>query len=418
MIFLHAIVLFAISWFFFKRTGADNPFIFWSALVFKMLMAVSLGLVYLYYYTANDTWLFFNDATVLANYAHDDFGSYLQFLFNGNHTVDIWNELSNTQVRSLFLVKIISPFSLITNNSYWISAIYFSLISFFASWNLFKVISRHFPDGRTTAAIAFLFFPSIVFWSSGLVKETLALAGIYFIATVFVKGLKSEKLFWWEWLLVIFSFYVAWSLKYYWTALFIAVVTTSVLFYFLQKRILIVDRFKIISWLLIFIFLSGVISQSHPNFYLSRFLQVLVTNHIDFVAISKDSGIIHYNNLTANWFSVLINSPWALVSGFFRPFVWEATGASSWMAAIENLFLVVFTGAVFFRKKVESGNTLLMVSALVYIVLLCIFLALSTPNLGTLSRYRVGFLPFLVFIITYRNPLLTYLSDRIRFRHK
>lgn len=418
MIFLHAFILLAIVWLFFKRTGTDNLFIFWSALAFKMLMGVSLGLVYLYYYTANDTWLFFNDAAVLANYAHENFGQFIKFLWNSNSSVDIWNELSNTQVRSLFLVKIISLFSLVTGNNYWISALYFSLISFFASWNLFKVMSRHFPQGGTAAVIAFLFFPSTVFWSSGLVKETLALAGIYFITTVFVKGLKSEKLFWWEWLLVIFSFYVAWSLKYYWTALFVVVVTTSVLFHFLQKRILIIDRFKIISWLLIFILLSGVISQSHPNFYLSRFLQVLITNHNDFVAISKDTGLIHYNNLTANWPSILINSPWAIVSGLFRPFIWEATGASSWLAAIENLFLVVFTGAVFFRKKVESGNTLLLVSALVYIVLLCMFLAMSTPNLGTLSRYRVGFLPFFIFIIAYRNPLLIYLFDRIRFRHE
>lgn len=411
MIFLHAIILFAISWLFFKRTGTENSFIFWSALVFKMLMGVALGLVYLYYYSANDTWLFFKDATILANQAHNDFGGYLQFLWISNG-VDIWSELSNTQERSLFLVKIISLFAFITGNNYWISALYFSLISFFASWNLFKVISKHFPQGRTPAAIAFLFFPSIVFWSSGLVKETLALAGIYFVATVFVKGLKNEKLFWWEWPLAILSFYVVWNLKYYWTALFIAVIASSVLFYFLQKRILILNRFKIISWLLIFILLSGVVSLSHPNFYLSRVLQVLITNHNDFVAISKDTGLIHYNNLAANWSSILINSPWALVSGLFRPFVWEATAVSSWLAAIENLALIVFTGALFFRKKVESGNMLLLVSAILYIILLSVFLALSTPNLGTLSRYRVGFLPFFVFIIAYRNPLLICLSTK------
>lgn len=431
MIFLHAIILFAISWLFFKRTGTENPFVFWGALAFKMMMGAALGLVYLYYYSANDTWLFFKDATILANQAHNDFGGYLQFLWSSNDGVDIWSELSNTQERSLFLVKIISLFTFITGNNYWISALYFSLISFFASWNLFKVISMHFPQGRTPAAIAFLFFPSIVFWSSGLVKETLALAGIYFLTALFVKltqipfegrgnGLLQafRRLTWWEWLLAILSFYVAWNLKYYWTALFMAVVTSSVLFYFLQKRILILNRFKIISWLLIFILLSGIVSLSHPNFYLSRVLQVLITNHNDFVAISKDSGLIHYYNFTANWSSILINSPWALVSGLFRPFAWEATGVSSWLAAIENLFLLVFAVALSFRRKPESGNTLLLVSALFYIILLCVFLALSTPNLGTLSRYRVGFLPFFVFVITYRNPLLTYLFVRIRFRHK
>jgi len=321
--------------------------------------------------------------------------------------------------------------ALITGNSYWISALYFSLISFFASWNLFRVISKCLPGTRTAATIAFLFFPSIVFWSSGLVKETLALAGLYFIAALFIKVIQvpSEgrgvrplqavrRLTWWEWLLAILSFYVSWNLKYYWTALFMAVVITSVLFFFLHVRLVIVNKYKVISWLLIFILLAVAVSLSHPNFYLSRFLEVLITNHNDFVAISKDSGLIHYYNLSANWLSVLINSPWALISGLFRPFVWEATGASSWLAAIENLFLVVFTAALFFREKVESGNTLLLVSLLVYVSLLCIFLALSTPNLGTLSRYRVGLLPFFVFIISHRNPLLIYLFDRFKFHHK
>jgi hypothetical protein len=39
-------------------------------------------------------------------------------------------------------------------------------------------------------------------------------------------------------------------------------------------------------------------------------------------------------------------------------------------------------------------------------MLLAIFLALSTPNFGTLSRYKIGFFPFLVFLTLYKNPLL------------
>jgi hypothetical protein len=40
---------------------------------------------------------------------------------------------------------------------------------------------------------------------------------------------------------------------------------------------------------------------------------------------------------------------------------------------------------------------------LVYVVVLVSFLALSTPNFGTLSRYRIGALPALVILCL--NPL-------------
>jgi hypothetical protein len=46
-----------------------------------------------------------------------------------------------------------------------------------------------------------------------------------------------------------------------------------------------------------------------------------------------------------------------------------------------------------------------------------VFLALSTPNFGTLSRYRAGFLPFFVFVIAYRNPIVEWVSDKIGMKH-
>lgn len=413
MILINIVILVSLAVLFAKRAAGANPRMLWFALLFKVTMALALGLVYRYYYSANDTWLFFEDAVKLADFARKDLSLYIQFLWTSDSTLAVWNELTNTQERSLFLVKLISIFTLISNNNYWISAVYFAFISFVAAWHLFSTITKYLPESQNSAALAFLFFPSAVFWGSGLVKETLALAGIYFLAALFIKLVKAGKVSWLEWVISLVSFYLAWNLKYYWTALFMAVVTTSLLNFFLRNRFTFLNKYKLSLWVGIFLMLIAAASQMHPNFYLSRFLDVLITNHNDFVKISKPEGLIHYYQLTADWWSVCINAPWALISGLFRPFVWEATGATSMVAALENLFLVVLVVSSLFRKKMTSANHLLYYSVWVYVVLLCIFLALSTPNLGTLSRYRIGFVPFLVFVVSYRNPLLHYLFDRI-----
>ena len=415
MVVLHFVIIFILAWFFFKRHGQEYPRVFWLAFSFKLMMGVALGLVYHYYYSANDTWLFFKDANALAEFGKSDFSGYMKFLLTDEVPVYVTGQLINSQERSLFLIKIMSVFSWMGGNNYWVSASYFSFLSFLASWNLFSMVARLFESAWVAAALSFLFFPSITFWSSGLVKETLALAGIYFMASVFLKFIQQQKLTWFDCAFALYSFWVAWNLKYYWTALFGAVLVSYILVFFLSKKVSFFQRHTTISGLIIFIFLCGGVSLLHPNFHPNRFLEVLITNHHDFIKISDDNGLIHFYNLQASWASVILNSPWALFSGLLRPFVWEASGMTALLASLENLMIMILLLSALAGFSRKSPHRLLLFSTIMYIALLCIFLALSTPNLGTLSRYRVGFLPFLIFIISYRNPLLGYLTNRTKF---
>jgi len=107
----------------------------------------------------------------------------------------------------------------------------------------------------------------------------------------------------------------------------------------------------------------------------------------------------------------MMNSPWALISGLFRPFVWEADNALKLIASLENLVVLILcvSSAPRARSFFQAPNKLSTLSVVVFSVLLCIFLALSTPNFGSLARYKVGFLPFFVFLLAYRNPAFDYL---------
>lgn len=412
---LNCIAIISLILLVYSKYGREFPRIFWLALPYKIGMGLALGWVYLYYYTANDTWIFFQDANVLADFGRGDMEGFLKFMLADSATDELANQLINSQERSLFLIKIMSVFSMAGGNNYWISATWFSVISFLAAWYLFIVVVRLFENSWMAAACSFLFFPSIVFWSSGLIKETMALSGIYFISGLFLKSTFKQKSIWVEWILALCALWVAWSLKYYWTALFGAVLFTYVVVFVLSKKSSFVYRSKIITWIITFALLCGVVSLLHPNFYPSRFLEVLITNHNDFVRISDDDGLIHFYQLQASWASVLLNTPWALFSGLLRPFVWESTGLMSLLASLENVVITLLLISAVRRVFQVNTNRLLLLSVILYITSLCVFLALSTPNLGTLSRYRVGFLPFLIFIITYRNPLFTYFSTRIKF---
>lgn len=414
MIIFHALIILTLTYLFFKREGKEQPILFWSAWFFRLGLGIALGLVYTYYYEANDTWGFFTDATKLADLARTNFSEYISFLITSDQTQPIWQSLNFTQERSLFLIKIISVLAVMGGDNYWVCSLYFAVISFCGAWILFRVVSKHYSEAMPAAALSFLIFPSVAFWSSGLVKETLALAAIFWMSAIFIKLLKKDSIPWWHWLIVIIALTTAWNLKYYWTAVFMAVVVTTLLFGWIQLRWSKVQSFWLPSWVILFAVICMGASQLHPNFYLNRFLEVLVDNHHEFVKISKPENLIRFYNVHPSWWCVSINSPWALLSGLLRPFPGEIEGHTGMMAGIENLLLVVLLISSFFRKW-NGGDKVMLTSVIVYIIVLCILLALSAPNLGTLSRYRVGFLPFFVFLITYRNPLLNYFIARVPF---
>ena len=146
----------------------------------------------------------------------------------------------------------------------------------------------------------------------------------------------------------------------------------------------------------------------HPNFSLQRIADVLVQNHNALFQVSNPDDVIHFHNLNSNITSILLNAPWAFVSGLFRPFLWEANTFLKIVVGFENLVLLVATLLAIqsIPKIISSPNRLLILSTLVYCVLLCVFLALSTPNFGTLVRLRIGFLPFFVLLIA-SQPVIT-----------
>ncbi len=143
-------------------------------------------------------------------------------------------------------------------------------------------------------------------------------------------------------------------------------------------------------------------------------MQVIVDNHDAYILKSEPDQVIHYGHLQADWLSVAYNFPLAIWSGLFRMGIWEANHLLEYMVAFENLILLIFTLATFsqWHKVKSSPSKLLILAASIYVILLAGFLALSAPNLGTLARYQVGFLPVMILLITSDNPLLTFLKSK------
>ena len=401
-----------IAWRVYQKQPLDRKFIYWPALSAKVLAGIALGMLYFYHYRSGDTISYWQDGVTLAGYFYDSPADGLSFLWDEASVPAILNGLQQQTPRSLFFVKISGLVAMISGANYWMMATWLSVISFAAAWYLVTRVATCLPDFRKAAVIAVLFFPSVVFWSSGLIKESLGLASLFVLAAGGLGVIYRRKLSLTEAALMVIALWVGWNLKYYWIGIFVPVLAPLLMVRGIVALRPDWKRFDWLVWVILFAGFLIIATNLHPNFYASRFLEVIYHNNLDFTRLSEPPRLVQYLDLEDSPGSILRNTPAALIAGLFRPFVWESFNALSLLASLENLALLVLVLQALPSLRVlpRSASRVLVISMIVYVVLLVSFLALSTPNFGTLSRYRIGALPALVILCL--NPI-TVLGRRL-----
>jgi len=381
---------------------------YWPALLCKLTAGIALGLVYRYYYVAGDTFLFYQDGVTLTEWGKDNFQAYCRFLWNSDGLVSIWNSLRGHEPRSLFFSKMVSLVNFITNENYWITGCYFSFASFLSAMVLARTLIRFYPYARVAAVLSCLFIPSVVFWSAGIVKESVAMMSLCFLASIFLRIMKDDDFYSADVLRTLLFIWILWNVKYYYAALFLTVSATSIIVKIVSWNNPRPAFYKqLLIWVVVFFMPFSIAAWLKPNFRYENFFRVVIENNQAYNALSIHNDVIGYHNLQPTATSLLVNAPWALCSGLLRPFPWEIQTVFQALISVENIaLLMLLILAVKNIARCKTIDCMIVWSALVYIVLLCTFLALSTPNFGTLSRYRIGLLPFLFFLVSCDNRLI------------
>jgi len=127
----------------------------------------------------------------------------------------------------------------------------------------------------------------------------------------------------------------------------------------------------------------------------------------------KAKSTISIGWLEPGVWSFLKNTPQAILNSVFRPHLFEANSILLLLPAIENLFIVAFIliCLLFLSKKVLQKN--LFYFCLSISLLLLILVGLTTPVMGALVRYKVPAMPFLlvsILLILDKDKFLTWLS--------
>ena len=306
------------------------------------------------------------------------------------------------------VIRLDAVFSFFCFGSYAVINLFFACLAFSGLWKLYLFFYEQYPKLHKQFAISILYFPTLAFWSAGLLKDSLCIAALGWLTYSLYGLLYKRKSFLKNTILVIISAYFLSVLKIY---ILLAYVPFFVLFIILKNTQNI--RFKFVR----FILAPAIIGIS-----VYSFTTIFAAYNEELGAYSVEevtSSITHLNEVlearngredAASNFSLgaefdgtftgLIKiAPIAIGTTFFRPFLWEAHKISQLMAAVESLLLMFFTLFILFKSgpfrlvKWILTDPLIMYCFL-FAVVFGLFVGASTLNFGTLVRYKIPCLPF------------------------
>lgn len=402
---IHLILLTVICFFYYKNTrNTELAGVFLPALLLKLFSGICLGFVFLKFYNGTgDTFGFFEYAVKYSKMISNDPDGFVKFFFE-NVTGD---PFLSSQPRVVAFVKFASLITFISFNNYWIATVYFSLISFGGFYYFANKTASAFPEYKWRIAISFLFFPSVVFWSSGFIKESIVMPAMliitgYFFSWIYEK--KRIKLL--PVMITVLLSGVVFFIKFYYAAVLIPVLVSLGFTQYFSRRAALKSSIQVTVFFALLLSLFIVASFLNPYLSLNNFLQSVYQNYVATVLLSSDDKIIHFYQFTPAISSFLINLPTALFAGLFRPLIFEGQNVFMLLTGFENTCLLILTCYVFLNLKRSKANTdiLLVTGGIFYIVILASLLAFSSPNMGTLARYKIGFLPFFVCLLLWYSP--------------
>lgn len=413
----------------------EEKSIYMRALMLKMLGVTFFAFIYEFYYRGGDTMGFFAWSESFVSYLFNDFSSGLEFLFTNNETAfhkflynyntKGYGYLLKYGSREVAFIKISSVINLISLNSYLSTSYFFALISFIGNWLLYKVFISYYPLIKKQLAWATLYIPSVAFWGTGILKDTLTFAALGFLVYSLYKIFIQKESVLRSVFVTGVSIYVIMLLKAY---IFLAFLPAGVIWIFNEKKAniksdairVILTPFFVVMIVATLFGLIVLMNSSAGRFSTDNLEQTTK----DFqgwhqVASENGSGYVIHNTGTSIG-SLVAAFPESIIVTYFRPFLWESGSIVVLMGAAESLILLLYFLKVFFYK----GKIFLFFRAIFSkpIIQMCLIFALffgfvvgfTSFNFGALARYKIPSMPFFVAFLVMVSHQIDILSGKIK----
>jgi hypothetical protein len=380
----------------------------------KVLASFCITIFNVYISPGDSTALYYREGVHLYRHILNDFSN-LEWIFKSGldypmHMIARASNKGYFAMESNFvIIKLVAVFGLFSFGKYMIINLFFSMLAFSGIWKLFMFFYDLYPNLHKKIAIAVLFLPTVVFWSSGALKDPVCMAMLgwftYSAYNIFCKK-RSVVI---NFLIVVASAIVLATVKPYILFAYVPFFVTFLIFTRLgqvQNHFfrLIAFLFIGVASILAFSMMSQKLDEEMGNLAVERLSESLVTQQNNFTQMSDraESSFslgLEYDGQGLG--GLLKVAPAAINATLFRPYLWESRKLSTLLSSLESLtlmicFLIVLwkVGPIrFFMSLVKDP---MIMFCFFFSIMFALFIGVTTLNFGTLVRYKIPCMPFFV----------------------
>ena len=385
---------------------------FLPALTVRIIGALAVGLLYQFYYGGGDTFNFHTHGSRHiwnAFIESPELGMKLIFS-NGEYTGGTYPYASKIiffrDPSSFFVVRTAALFDLLTFSSYSATAVLFAVISFAGAWFLFLAFYQLKPYLIHWLAVACLFIPSVVFWGSGLLKDTLTFSAVGFITFTLSSLLFKKKISLSGLLLLVAGVWILFSVKKYILMCFLP----AVLIWYYGSRFFsirsIMLRTLIAPVLLVILLYSGyqaivLIGEDDPRYAVENIAMTAKITAYDIgFYTGRDAGSSYsLGELDGTFEGMISKIPQAINVSLFRPYLWEVRNPLMLISAVESFAILLLTLYILFYARSVLHRVItnpLLLFCILFSLTFAFAVGVSTFNFGTLVRYKIPMIPFYI----------------------
>jgi len=379
----------------------------------KILIGVLLTLLYTYYYPDRlkaDVFKYFDDGKVMYNALFIKPADYVRMLFgiaNDSPYFDSYYAQMNNWYReyessiyndSHTIIRFNAFVFLFSFGYYNVHTVFMAFVALTGQIALFKFFIKYLSQYPRLIIFSVSLTPSVMFWSSGVLKEGLLFLGMGFLMYFTVRLFERFNMLYLGW--VVFATLLLSYLKFYVFASLLPLLAAHIWCLKTENKNILM-KYGIAVFLFIVVGLN--FHLLFPEFNLPE-LMVAKQNDFYHLAIDEKSGSqIALNKLEPSFLSMVKNAPAALFNVLFLPHIFEKQNMLSFISALENSIYFILILIAMLSFKWPKSNKSLLLMCIGFTLFTFVLIGLITPVTGAIVRYKAPALPFFLmtlFLVT------------------
>ena len=434
-----------------------------AVFILKIFAGIAVWWVYTYYYPGGDMQNYFDDGKKLFHLLLDKPKLFYNVVFNNAHYsgLKIWNANFDSALyndaHTMSLLNML--FLFFSFGCLQVHIVFMCFLSMTGLTALYKTFEKYVPLQRNKLFIAVFLVPSVLFWSSGILKEGLLIFGLGIFLYSSNCGLPTSynrrKI-----TALLLSLFILLVIKFYVLIALLPGLCLNLIVRYTSEKLLFIKYFSVVIIIGIGAFAltyinkdynplvlikdkqAKAILEARGGVYLSNKEKVVCINYIDkeeqlkqindstykivkgsnyifwkaddmstydSIIKSQDTSsyqiaytvvpaqsIIKLNFIKPDFSNILAVLPQALFNVFLQPMIWDADDIIQLIPAVENIIIVILIILSLVFINKKFENKTIVFFCLSFVLILFVLVGITTPAVGALIRYKIPALPFLL----------------------